>query len=232
MKTNRSKWLVQVFELPCILCQVTYSLWDWSPHLYDQDKYYLVDEVVVWTENLSIWCLVNSQEEFNLYGFPSIPNSGFYIVDTQWVFSEQNKIENSIHIIKHALLNKESLPLVGLFSALASSKLQIPSSFSFVLILSSFSLLNQDGKLLHHYNLFKCRKSHIWSTNLDLFWKKKSTLQWNRCNIEIKATQILEDAALKVLEWSGKKHPSLGSLRSGHSYEEGPCKEVWKLLIT
>ena len=37
---------------------------------------------------------------------------------------------------------------------------------------------------------------------------------------EIKPTQILKEAILKVLEYSGKKHQSLGSLRNGHSYEE------------
>ena len=44
-------------------------------------------------------------------------------MDTQWVFPEQNKIENSIHVMKYALLQKESLQLVGLFSALAFSQL-------------------------------------------------------------------------------------------------------------
>lgn len=42
-------------------------------------------------------------------------------------------------------------------------------------------------------------ENHIWSTNLDLFWKKSNIYFRNRINIEIKVPQILE-TALKVLE--------------------------------
>ena len=64
--------------------------------------------------------------------------------------------------MKYALLHKESLQLVGLFSALAFSQLEFPSNFSFVLLIFlPIFLLNQDGKLVHHYNLFKCVKCHI-----------------------------------------------------------------------